>query len=86
MAQQKSFERALFDGDIKGPNWQVVDENGERIDPGTQNFGHTRPGRWVSLRELGHHITTVYDFQQPHLAKPELQWRASQYFEIDGIK
>lgn len=65
MAQQKSFARAVYDGDIKGPDWKVVDEAGNEVQPGSQDFGHMRMGRSVRLRPDGSHISHVIDFQHP---------------------
>jgi hypothetical protein len=65
MAQQKSFARAVFDGEIKGPAGKVVNEDGRPIHPSGQDFGHTKEGRAVRLHEEGSHISTVIDYQFP---------------------
>lgn len=65
MAQQFSMERMIIGGDIKGPNWYPVDEEGYMIVAANQNFGHTRPGREVRLREDGSRIGYVIDLQDP---------------------
>ena len=65
MSKMKSFARAEFDGDIVGPNWRVVDsETGEPLDPGNQDYGHTKLGRAVRTVS-GSYISTVVDYQHP---------------------
>ncbi len=36
MAQQKSFARAVFDRDIEGPRWAVLDEAGNVVHDGSE--------------------------------------------------
>ncbi len=74
MKKQKSFEKALFDGDIDGPNWPVVDtETGQVADPGSQEFGHTVLGRNVKLPNGTVLPMTVIDFTEPSDA-PVAPW------------
>jgi hypothetical protein len=64
--EAKSFERAIFDGDIQGPNWEVVDEQtGEQVDPGRQDFRHTAVGRRVISLDGDNLAVTVIDYQKP---------------------
>lgn len=65
MKVQKSIERALFDGDLQGPDWPVVDETGQIADPGNQDYGHTQEGRAVRLSPTGSFIGHVIDYQIP---------------------
>ncbi|MDQ3123380.1 MAG: hypothetical protein M3Q14_01700 [bacterium] len=60
----KSFERAVFDGDISGPDWHVVSEDELPIYPGRQSFGHTNPGQNVGA-EGSECIKNMIDFQFP---------------------
>jgi hypothetical protein len=59
---QKSFERAVFDGDVSDPNGQVVDESGTVVEPGNQDYGHIRSGRGVRT-VYGEFIGNVVDYQ-----------------------
>jgi len=72
MPQSKSFERAVFDGDIIGPTGTVTDDNGIPINAGDQNFRtadesyyHLNDGRAVRVHEDGYWIGHVIDFQFP---------------------
>ena len=68
--QSKSFERAVFEGDIHGPNWRIVDtETGSVIPEGDQNFGHTRLGRLVVTNEGDSTTQNVLDHQDPELVR-----------------
>ncbi len=60
----KSFSRAVFDGDIKGPDWEVVgSETGNQVLPGNQNYGHTQLGRRVISLDGDHLPVTIVDYQ-----------------------
>jgi len=64
----KSFERAVIEGDIVGPDWHVIDiETGLQTDAGNQDFRGPLMGR--STGRIVEHITsvigTVEDFQFP---------------------
>lgn len=83
MKHSISFERAVFNGDIKGPRGVVTDEAGEILEPGEQYFGHTRPGRNVCLRKDGSLvISSVIDFQSVDQARP--RWSPFDNFYEDG--
>jgi hypothetical protein len=64
--KMKSFERALFEGDICGPSWTVVNaETDEQVFPGDQDYGHTDLGRRV-IDTQGYNLpVTVIDYQVP---------------------
>lgn len=60
-----SFERAIFEGQIQGPQGKVVDiETGQSVEPGNQNYGHTALGRRVISSEGDKLQVTVIDYQQ----------------------
>jgi hypothetical protein len=63
MASQKSFERAVLEGDISGPEWPVIGESGEVIEPGDQDYGHTQQGRIVRSVPAYSVIGHVIDYQ-----------------------
>lgn len=78
MNTQKSFERALFDGDIDGPNWTVVDTGtGQPANPGSQEYGHTVLGRNVELPNGFVLPMTVIDFTEPS-PQPPSYWHEDQ--------
>lgn len=74
----KSFERALFDGDINGPDWPVVDiETGQLAEPGSQEYGHTVLGRNIELPSGTVLPMTVIDFIEPSHT-PVSPWHEDQ--------
>ena len=61
-----SFARAVYEGQIIGPEWLVVDvETNAPISAGSQDFGHTKLGRAVLSADSQSHIGTVIDYQKP---------------------
>ena len=64
MAVQKSMHRAILDGEINGPHWDVVDETGAIKLAGAQNFHPKTPriGRAV-MKDGNNPITYVIDYQ-----------------------
>lgn len=80
MKSFKSFERAIFEGQVQGPGWAVVNEEGHSVVPGSQDYGHTRLGRSVKLSAgHGNHISSVIDYQHPADTPAELRDPAVGY-------
>lgn len=65
MSEKDSFQRAVYEGRITGPEWCVVSsDTGEGVICGEQDFGHMSLGRAVKTTS-GSYIGHVIDFQHP---------------------